>query len=320
MGAFLSKSGQIKDKDGVEVVPNTPTIPTTSNKSTPKKLLLDPRSPNPYRTPISDLTFKDAKIVSKAQDLRNNDYISTSTTTTPTKLKTKLLRDLGYTLDPRSPTINFDRTPLNFDDPNMTEDFSLAGLSLNESDVQTPIKGIHVECFYTPVAETLKLPGAEIDPRSPSIDIERTPLNLNILPDEIQENVVESDIESDVVEPDAVKVGADTPTLGIADANVIIETVKNMIYMDDHQEQPMTPNRNSANVEKDEKKRTPLSCLINTQGADNRIERRLLQNKSSLARSIFKESMQPANHSASKMTNSSSRIPVLRRSCSKELN
>jgi len=148
---------------------------------------------------------------------------------------------------------------------------------------------------------------AEIDPRSPSIDIERTPLNLNILVDEIPEDI---DVKSNVVQEEA-----DTPIMQTTDVIVITETVKNMIYMDDNQDQPITPNRR---LEKTgEKVRTPLSCLMNTQGAERLAN---IQNKTKLARSIFKDSGRPANHSASKMPNSSSKIPVFRRSSSKELN
>lgn len=310
MGALLTKSAQPKNKVDVSPTKSTLTaIPNSTNNE-----LLDPRSPNPFRTPISDLQYNEVKALSKAQDLTNNDNISTSTTTTPTKLKTKLLRDLGYTLDPRSPALNFDRTPLVID-LDMTDDFSLAGLSLNESDAQTPIKEKDIENFYTPVVEIVKRPGAEIDPRSPSIDIERTPLNLNNLADESQE--IQKDINS---QSDVVAVDVYTPTIETTDAAVITETVKNMIYMDDNEDLPITPKK-SDNLDKMETKRTPLSCLINTQGADNRMERRMkVQNKSNLARSIFKDSVPTGNVHSGKMPNSSSKIPVFRRSCSKDSN
>jgi len=142
MGALLTKNVAPKEKCETEIE-DFSTVPAVSKNSTPNKLL-DPRSPNPFRTPIVDVQFKDARPLTKVQDLTTEDNILTSTTTTPTKLKTKLLRDLGYSLDPRSPALNFDRTPLRFDDPNITDDFSLAGLSLNDSDLQTPIKENHI--------------------------------------------------------------------------------------------------------------------------------------------------------------------------------
>lgn len=311
MGALLTKSGPAKNKIEVEVLP---TMPTTSATPSGKHCeQLDPRSPNPFRTPISDLQFNEVKPLSKAQDLTNIDNISTSTTTTPTKLKTKLLRDLGYTLDPRSPALNFDRTPLNLSDLNMTDDFSLAGLSLNETDLQTPVKEKDTERFYTPVVEVIKLPRVEIDPRSPSIDIERTPLHLNSLADESQEIEEHINLQPDEEQEEY------TPTIETTDAAVITETIKNMIYMDNNEDLPMTPK--SDNKEKNEGKRTPLSCLINTQGVDNRMERRMLiQNKNNLARTIFKDAVTSGNHNSSKSSTSSSKIPVFRRSFSKELN
>lgn len=307
MGAFLTKVAPVKEKD----VDDTVVMSTISDKTTPNKFL-DPRSPNPFRTPISDLSFNETKPISKAQDLTNINNISTLTAVTPTKLKNRLLRDLGYTLDPRSPALNFDRTPINFNDSNISDDFSLAGLSLNESDLETPIKKNQIENFYTPVLENVQFSESQIDPRSPSIDIERTPLNLNVLLEETQE---ELNLQSDVEEE------ADTPTKEKPIAAVITETVKSMIYMDENQEQPMTPTTKADNIEKVGKIRTPLSCLINAQGTDNRFDKRMkMQNKPSLARTIFKDTAPPANHNTGKITNSSSKIPVFRKSLSKEIN
>lgn len=342
MGAFLAKHVSPKHKDDLVIL----SMPTISENTTPTKVM-DPRSPNPFRTPMGDLPFRDIKPLTKAQNLTNKDNISTSTTTTPTKLKTKLLRDLGYSFDPRSPAVNFDRTPLNLNDSNMTDDFSLTGLSLNESDIQnsggnfdrTPLKlndssmtdnfslaGIslndtdddqtrtkenHIETFYTPQVTAVKLSEVEMDPRSPSIDIERTPLNLRIVADEIQEDMnMQSVVEEDAEKPSTLE------------SVVMIENVKNMIYTDDHEDhEASTPNTKSDKIESDVRQRTPLSCLINTQGSHNRIERRVKpQNKINLARSIFKDSMLPANHNANKLNNSSSKIPVFRRSCSMEKN
>lgn len=310
MGALLTKVSPIKDNDsGVG-------MSTMSDESTPHKFL-DPRSPNPFRTPISELAFNDAKPVFRAQNLTTDDNISTSTTVTPTKLKNKLLHDLGYSKwDPRSPALNFDRTPIVFNDSNISEDFSLAGLSLNESNVQTPAKGDRKEIFYSPVPENVKFAECQIDPRSPSIDIERTPLTLNTLVDEPLEDDKNSQqpLDVEVVEsitPTKENIDVDTVTTG---------TVKNMIYMDENQEQPMTPNIKSDVTEKSEKNvRTPLSCLMNS--TDNRNDKRLKMqsshnNKTILARKIFKESSANTN----KMTNSSSKIPVLRKSLSKEIN
>lgn len=300
MGAFLTKVAPIKDNDDAVV------MSTIFEKTTPNKFL-DPRSPNPFRTPISELPFSDAKPVSKAQDLTNNDNISTSTTVTPTKLKHKLLRDLGYAMDPRSPALNFDRTPINFNDSNISEDFSLAGLSLNESDVQTPIKDNPITDFHTPVLESVRFSECEVDPRSPSIDIERTPLNLHVLLDEVQEELhVQPDVQDE----------AKTPTKEKTLAAVITATVKNVIYMDENQEQPMTPNTKTDNTEKVGKIRTPLSCLMN-QGTDKRMK---MHSRPSLARTIFKDTALPGNQNACKITNSSSKIPVFRKSLSKEIN
>lgn len=280
---------------------------TACNNSTPNKFL-DPRSPNPFRTPLSDLPFNDAKSVSisKAQDLTNNDNISTTTSVTPTKLKNKLLRDLGYnTLDPRSPALNFDRTPITFNDSNISNDFSLAELSINETDVQTPVKEKQFEDVCTPALENIKIAESEIDPRSPSVDIERTPLNLNVLLDETEEDQnLQSDIEEDVI----------APTKEQIDAVVSTEIVKNFIYNDKNQEQLIAPIKKTDNLEKVGKIRTPLSCLINTQGVDNRNDLRLkMQNKTILARTIFKDATLSSNH------NTSSKIPVLRKSLSKEI-
>lgn len=308
MGSLLTKVAPMKDKTDGDV---QSTILATCDNSTPNKFL-DPRSPNPFRTPISELPFNDAKPLTKAQDLTNNDNISTSTTVTPTKLKHKLLRDLGYTLDPRSPALNFDRTPINFNDSNISDDFSLAGLSLNETDVQTPVKEKEIDEFYTPVLENVKFAESKIDPRSPSIDIERTPLNLNVLLDESQDDqhIIQSDVEEN----------EKTPTEEKIVAVVSADPVKNFIYKDENQEQPITPTMKSDNMEKVSKIRTPLSCLINTQGVDNRNDKRMkMQGKSSLARTIFKDTTHSANQN-SKITNSSSKIPVLRKSLSKEIN
>lgn len=303
MGSAFTKVAPTKKKNDEEVL-------TMSATATPNKFL-DPRSPNPFRTPITDLPYNDAKPVSKMQDLTSDDNISTSTSITPTKLKNKLLRDLGYnTLDPRSPALNFDRTPINFNDSNISDDFSLAELSLTESDIQTPAKEKQFETFNTPVLENVKLAELKIDPRSPSIDIERTPLDLNVLLEKTPEedSILESDAEEEAKTSTKEKV------------ETIAEIVKNIIFMDEDHEQPITPKAaKTENIAMVGKVRTPLSCLVNTQGSENRIDKRTrMQNNTSLARKIFKESTASANHNTSKLNNSSSKIPVLRKSLLKE--
>ncbi|KAG4074998.1 hypothetical protein HA402_014577 [Bradysia odoriphaga] len=306
MGAIFSKVSPTKDKNDGEAETSTMLV----DESSPKKFL-DPRSPNPFRTPINDLQLKAAKPVIRAQNLTTDEGISTTTVVTPTKLKTKLLRDLGYTLDsmdPRSPAHN--RTPITFNDSIISDEFSLAGLSLSDSITQTPIKQIQQDTFFTPVPEDGKFAISLIDPRSPSIDIERTPLMLNVL--------LTDDTQKNENAPKAEEV-AKTPMEGQT-TTTITGTVKNMIYMDENQEQPMTPNVKSGNAEKIEKVRTPLSCLVNTQSCDSRNDKRFkMLNKPNMARTIFKDAT--ANHNANKMNNnSSSKIPVLRKSLSKEIN
>ncbi|XP_037034115.1 uncharacterized protein LOC119072895 [Bradysia coprophila] len=303
MGAIFSKVSPIKDKNDGEAETSTMLV----DESSPTKFL-DPRSPNPFRTPINDLQLKAAKPVIRAQNLTTDEAISTTTVVTPTKLKTKLLRDLGYTLDsmdPRSPAHN--RTPIAFNDSIVSDDFSLAGLSLSESIAQTPVKEMQQETFFTPVPEDGKFAVSQIDPRSPSIDIERTPLMLNVLLTDFQQNENSPKAEEVSKKP-----------LEEETATTITGTVKNMIYMDENQEQPMTPNVKLGNAEKVEKVRTPLSCLVNTQSYDSRNDKRFMHNKPMLARTIFKDAT--ANHNANKMNNSSSKIPVLRKSLSKEIN
>jgi hypothetical protein len=304
MGAILSKTMLRKQNDDAEIESTTPIVSAAPNN------LVDPRSPNLCRTPINDLPFTCSKIVSKAQDLTNDDNISTSLTTTPTKLKTKLLRDLGYSFDPRSPTVDFDRTPLNFKDPDLTDD--LSSLSLYESDINTPIKETITnnslsETSSTPRVKNVESSGAVIDPRSPSIDIERTPLNLNIIMENEEEfsysesNIIEEKVESLIIEE--------------TDPTVITAKVINSIYLDENQSQPTTPNRKYNKIEKPETQRTPLSCLINT---DHRnAGREKVSNRKTLARSIFNDAMPSAHQNSAKMNNSSSKIPVFRRSISK---
>ncbi|KAJ6648468.1 hypothetical protein Bhyg_03698 [Pseudolycoriella hygida] len=304
MGASNSKSGSVtkvkhnEDDEKSQLV--QPAEPTVSHEVTPNELL-DPRSPNPNRTPINEITIKPTNPLPKGTDLTNMDDISAILTVTPTKLKNKLLHDLGYTLDPRSPALNFDRTPIMLNDSNISDEFSFASLSLTESNIHTPKYEDHLEVICSPEMENDISDNSEMDPRSPSIDIERSLLNLNVvLLDETKE--------------EAPKVEAETEKANNQEivANVPTEAVKNMIYVDEHQEQPTTSSVKSDNVDKLVQNRTPLSCLINSKGVEKRSEiRAKIQNRTNLARSIYKESAH---------NNSASKIPVLRRSISKEVN
>lgn len=304
MGSMLTKVAP--SPTTVKVHDEPVAMSTMVNSSTPNRTtFLDPRSPNPFRTPIAELPLNDAKPVSRAQNLTTNDAISTTATVTPTKLKNKLLRDLGYTLDPRSPALHFDRTPIVFNDSNISDDFSLADLSLNESNDQLPCTEIQPDdFFFTPVQENGKFAEQKMDPRSPSVEIERTPLALNF--------ETQTEVHTNVKRPTKAEEEEEIV------ASIVTGGAKNMIFMDEHHEQPVTPTTKSERTEKTDKVRTPLSCLINTQKGDIRSEKRFRMHNQHkpLARTIFKDTTH--SHSA-KINNPSSRIPVMRKSPSNEI-
>lgn len=199
----------------------------------PDDILLDPRSPNIARTPLSEV-LAGRFAVKKEQPTEFN-------LETPTNLlRKRILRDLGvnYTskelnlLDPRSPSHLIPRTPLNLsfavDEPDNTNIVSveysglieeascrhfnekLANITLDDADFEEAKESLEKEDEFTDgelaairqkyLETNFEFVGDEIqvrcDPRSPSINIFRTPMMGNIVTSKFNKNIT-AEIEMD---------------------------------------------------------------------------------------------------------------------------
>lgn len=288
--------------------------------------LLDPRSPNIERTPIST-------VMTIQQRLKN----SVATTTmddaqTPTNfMQRKLLRDLGHSysvkelnmLDPRSPSLFIPRTPLDFkkvpeDGPrpaSLANSFEynecieeascrnfnekISNITLDDSNDELPADGAedvseirrkYLETNFD-VAEPKSTSDENDDPRSPSLNVYRTPIVLSgvpkvTIPKQISPDTADNmeDFLHDINEINE-PVFSSTPTTTIASIETptkrtcaIEKKQKNLVYEDEIDEEIivcadtittksqddiilMTPMQKFNQKDGDGRVRTPLSVI-----------------------------------------------------------
>lgn len=239
------------------------TLLDTVSTPEPKKFI-DPRSPNICRTPIESLGSPETSItVTKALNLTTDEQnLSTPNKLVGTQknfLQTKLLKNLGYqAFDPRSPTQFINRTPMRLDgaiDSNDQSfdssliDTSVPGVELPHLDTTSCTKessdaSVAQEDGETSIDQIIA--ELEIDPRSPSVNVERTPIVFS--------HTIPTAEDYPVVEIVLDDVENQTPT-------------KHNIYQDEESATPasdakITPRQTQTN-EKAANNRTPLSCLGN---------------------------------------------------------
>ncbi|XP_075149107.1 msb1l [Haematobia irritans] len=279
----------------------------TQFEKTDNIVAMDPRSPGGCRTPI---------LVPIAQD-QTHQYPNALE-----GLRKRFLKGFTYNInDPRSPSLNLNRTPLMFEDSrqlNLDDTFAnlFAGPNLpcDDIDMSEDVKPVENE---TPIVPPMS-PQQKIDPRSPSIGIERTPIIFNDddgSDDNLLENILstlslnlnESTNSTSIVSissPDLhapftekedftrrptnrslerVRFGKKAPSKGLHRKQKRI--LRQRIY-EDSENQPVTPHTKSinANINSPRNTRTPLSCIRNSSQARSRSVENTVQSIQSKAR------------------------------------
>lgn len=255
------------------------------------KNVLDPRSPNIYRTPLNHNeasaspsgTQMNAIQITKQLNLTTDDSILLRPAAKGL-LKAMLLRDLDQNamLDPRSPTQFINRTPMNLKSTQSTTtvdesfDCSLVEDNAHDSsytatstceDASLPTDKLQLtanieesfnaialtepkEFLETNFDTTDSVESIACDPRSPSMNVERTPLVLK------SETAVSDSTFENNSEPENVTIVEESPVS-------MLKLTTNLIYEDVAETEIFsTPKRTSANKAVP-KVRTPLGCLGN---------------------------------------------------------
>lgn len=286
---FNSNKNSESDKYDAKVTCETAEIHHTPQNKT----VLDPRSPNIFRTPLNhnDASVSPSGIqmnaipITKQLNLTTDDSILLRPAPKGL-LKAMLLRDLDQNamLDPRSPTSFITRTPLNLkstqtttiddesfncslveDNPqdtsytatSSTEDASIPTdtIQLTTATIEESLNAIVLtepkEFLETNFDTSDPIETIACDPRSPSLNVERTPLVLKSEPD-MSDSIFEKTSESE-----NVTIIEQTPV------TTFKVTTNHLIYEDVAETEIFsTPKRTSANKVVP-KVRTPLGCLGN---------------------------------------------------------
>jgi hypothetical protein len=206
-------------------------------------------------------------VITKKQDLSNP---TTPLKNTAAHIYQKMLRN---TFDPRSPSINIDRTPIVFIDENdEVNDITLdAENDTHISDIQISIQEVSQALQETNIDETKPtllldknplhklIKSEEIDPRSPTVGIDRTPIAFKA---EIVEEIVIA--ENLTTKDDPVLIVAKVKENNLLKVqNVTLKPINNLIFEDDGNIKFSTPKKTSLLTGGEELQRTPLSCLAN---------------------------------------------------------
>ena len=220
---------------------------------------LDPRSPSTFidRTPM---VFKD-------EPMLKNDTVPSVEFNEITNDSIDFVQSMDdMKIDPRSPSYDILRTPLVFNDTIEEDEFQ----DVEEDNI--PEEPEFKEVIVEPI-EAME-PNAVNDPRSPSIDIERTPLVLNVKDNEeiITEKVekpvkIFQIVDESESSDDGSKSNNYVETITVMsvkpketnDAKSLLKT----IYQDENVKYG-TPNKKL--IAADEKQRTPLGCVANKTG------------------------------------------------------
>lgn len=258
MGQLFSKTNEVQKKQiplGQEIEFNT--VKSDPSLSTPEpKKFIDPRSPTICRTPINDLGTPSTPSIAATKRL-NLTTDAENLSTPPNRLigtqknflQEKLLKNLGYqSFDPRSPTQFINRTPIKWEENEQKTEDSLINDSVQAVEHPEPeqipdeVANDSVESLEDPDTSIDKfIAELEIDPRSPSINVERTPIVFK------QELVLDDSIE--------------LPSENIENRST---PMKHSIYQDEADAHtPATPKVEPTTLIPSNNQRTPLSCLAN---------------------------------------------------------
>lgn len=287
---FNSHQNRESDKYDAKVTSETAEI-----HHTPQNMkVLDPRSPNIYRTPLSHNVISASPSgaqmnsipITKQLNLTTHDSIL-SRPAPKGLLKAMLLRDLDQNamLDPRSPTQFINRTPLNLKSTQSTttidESFNCSLFEDNDAqdnsytatsssdDASPPTDQFQLtatieESFHaialTEPKEFLEtnfdtsdpVESIACDPRSPSLNVERTPLVLKSEPVILSDSIFEADSE-----PHNVTIIEETPVTALKAAT------NHLIYEDVAETEIFNTPKGTSAKKAVPKVRTPLGCLGN---------------------------------------------------------
>lgn len=348
---------------------------TADELGTPQsKRCLDPRSPNIYRTPLPYIELETPpNKVTKQQNLRTADM---SQMQPIALLREKLIGQMGgggqavTVFDPRSPSQYIARTPLNLSTSNAINDESFDGSLLvvaveadasaasiepiNVDAVAADTKMNDEECVSldvveaeattttVPIVESNAIETPKIDPRSPSLNVDRTPLVLSGTEDAEEEKPqpTQDDVaEQSVNVPVVVAAAAATKGVVLRQQQQQHKQIKNSIYKDDANDEMMMENLNIGTPTKKVVPhklaaatggtvRTPLGCLGNvssatttttntTNGAAGRMQMKMVEQQKQQASSSSTATPKMQHHnnkpfkSRISLTNSS-KIPVFK--------
>lgn len=138
----------------------------------------------------------------------------------------------------------------------------------------------------------------EKDPRSPSTEIDRTPIVLPVSREieEKEEKTVSDELEEQVKELEKVN-----REIHLRNKNIINKNKDSVLIYEDSTETVVTPTiKLNSNIQNGEKTRTPLSCVMNT-------EKGLPKSRSNTPLSTYEKD---SKSSAKSRSNTKSKIPV----------
>lgn len=255
-----------------------------SFKATPRKvapaaddssssLEIDPRSPNIFRTPITNSSVPTSK---RTDDMCPRNILKS-------RFQGEYEIGTAVTADPRSPSTFIVRTPIclktsnqmarNSDVVECTMDDSVPVVESIDDGHQEQKQVVADEAVNSEDEESICNVSTEtvistIDPRSPSLNIDRTPFFFANKPTVVEETPSAEVAATDVASVD--KVDTESSTTAVAELNV--QTISNMIktfIFEDNENNYCTPPKKMCekSMLADAQQRTPLSCLANRKNA-----------------------------------------------------
>lgn len=275
MGQLFSKSNEAQKKEQLPNqldelnAPESALSDAVAATPEPKKFV-DPRSPNIRRTPIDELgsPTRTPIVATKRLNLTTDEE---NLSTPPSRLvgtqknflQEKLLKNLGYqAFDPRSPTQFINRTPMRWEANDDSFDASLINESVQpvelSSQTEDECADVAHESTASGDAEDAAdssidkfLAELEIDPRSPSVNVERTPIVF-------KHNHIHAQ-DAMVAQPPPESICEDIENIATPCKDTIYEDEANAVTT------PTTPKPvQQQPIDKaSHTNRTPLSCLAN---------------------------------------------------------
>lgn len=270
---------------------------------------VDPRSPtfNINRSPIGIETVLDKPSITKVRDLTADLTEILDHAQTPDRFATS--DKLQSALDPRSPSL-FLRTPLVLNDSDASNR-SLRGSSVEYEEIDCDGELSFKDCTATDISEVLSVgptdgtsgsifsndtslntelkadidniiqklydAGSLKDPRSPSVDIQRTPIVFQEKQEPINDDEDQTEIQT------KEEKGVEQPSAQVPQQDIIKEdetktttTKLTIVHQDENTTTPLmsiTPKRNKSDLSARKTAlggpRTPLGCVTNVQPLSN---------------------------------------------------